>query len=441
MRVLALAMVAVISGCGGGGGSSSPETVAPVEVVAVAPVEVVAAPVVVTPVVVTPVVVAPVVVAPVEIVVDEPAPVVDQVETFRISPQSRELATAQTGSDHYDALMECLVTSSDSDPCTLSRLPLIGMETQDPTVAKIMSRLVVTHEWQRVRFEEMLGGMPPELILMTRSITSFVIASDLSLSFFSPRTGALYISADLMWLSEAEYDQVERKLDFRARYGDDLNFFFLRRYVDDGVDIKSKSRTLSSITESMAATLYHELSHAADSFPPSIIAGLDQSLPITTAWTERKPSSYIQAAYPLNDLTLTSLASVSFRGSMATVEQTQLEGSELGLLFEADAASDYYGYANKSEDFAMVFEEMMMYHSYGIQKDIAFSNNGSGMCGDYPVAWGQRNRLSNPVLKDKALDVASEVLPEYLDSISSSIETLPTVQTLEVGVDWCETLN
>ena len=48
----------------------------------------------------------------------------------------------------------------DGDYCTFGELPLIGMETNSPTVDDIMQRLVVSHNWMGQRFQEILETYP-----------------------------------------------------------------------------------------------------------------------------------------------------------------------------------------------------------------------------------------------------------------------------------------
>ena len=45
--------------------------------------------------------------------------------------------------------MDCLVRAEDG-ACTFANVPLIGMETSDPTVDDVMSRVIVSHEWMGV---------------------------------------------------------------------------------------------------------------------------------------------------------------------------------------------------------------------------------------------------------------------------------------------------
>ena len=131
---------------------------------------------------------------------------------------------------------------------------------------------------------------------------------------------------------------------------------------------------------------------------PADINLLDRFLPIYLALTRVSTSSCLSATYPLQSSTLEALAAVSFLGQLSSAVQQESTAADLGAQFAADYASDYFNYTSESKDLAMIFEEAMMFHSFGVQKDVAFTQAGGSRCGDYIVEWEQRNRLADPAV-------------------------------------------
>tara|TARA_B100000676_G_scaffold48534_1_gene47483 strand:+ start:5799 stop:6200 length:402 start_codon:yes stop_codon:yes gene_type:complete len=109
-----------------------------------------------------------------------------------------------------------------------------------------------------------------------------------------------------------------------------------------------------------------------------------------------------------------NLARVSFHGVTASPTQQGLTPGDIAGEFPVDRASDYYGYSTTREDFAMLFEEAMMLYLFDVDRDVGITNNPeSGVpCADYIVEWGVRNRVTDPLVRARAVRVIGDALPE-----------------------------
>jgi len=346
-------------------------------------------------------------------------------------------------SEQSQLLIDCVILLRQEAGCSLDTdtLPLIGMVTEDPSVDEIMQRVLVSHPWMGSRFREILEKMPAEMLLMMRGVTAIVISYDIRPSKHSIYSGAIYLDPNVMWLTREERDVIDDTPDFRSGYGAELQFDFLRRYVISNTDIRSLPRDIDTISLRVASLLFHVLAHANNLISPADIDLLDRFLPIHLALTGVSTSSRLSATYPLQSSTLEALAAVSFLGELSSAVQQESTAADLGAQFAADYASDYFNYTSEFEDFAMIFEEAMMFHSFGVQKDVAFTQAGGSRCGDYIVEWGQRNRLADPAVHARANFVVAELLPEYAAAVENTLASMPGVVSMTTGLSWCSNIN
>ena len=340
------------------------------------------------------------------------------------------------------ALMNCLVAVAEG-ACTFENVPLIGMETSDPTIDDVMSRVIVSHEWMGTRFREILERMPSEVLLLMRGLTGVVISYDIRPSFYTTQTGAMYLDPDRMWLTEEERAVIDETPDFRGEFARKLNFIMLWRYVDGNTDIRAFDRDLDSISLRTAALLFHELAHANDFFPPSSLESVSRTIPISSA-ANSQPSSRLSNDLPLGSSVMRSLAQVSFSPNdvQPSAEEAALTSQDVVAEFPTDNANDYYNYFTQFEDLAMAFEEAMMFVSYGISRDVAVTNfPDSNSCADYVVAWGQRNRISDPAVQARSMPAVSQLLPERAAAIEDALASMPAATQMTPGVNWCDNIN
>jgi hypothetical protein len=429
IQLLALVILTACSG-GGGSGSSTPAPAAePPQVVV--PVETIPPPLVLSPATnPDPEFVAPAVPIP-----------ENSTDPFLLSDGSRGLIAPASDSAMGPNVLTCTTNVREGQGCNFTDLPLIGMVTSNPTIDQIMERVVVSHEWMRVRFKEILGEMPPEVLLMTRGLTAIVISYDIRPSFYSPFSGAIYLDPNGMWLNEEERAVIDETPDFRSEFGSQLQFIILWRYVQGNTDIRSFDRDLSTVSLRTAALLFHELAHANDFFSPGRVNVIDRTVAPIQAIVDVESDSLI-GTFPLVSSTMRSLAQVSFRGTTATAVQSALTSEDIAVEFPSDSANDYYNFNTQYEDLAMSFEEAMMYHSYGISRDVAVTNfPDSNFCDQYLVSWGQRNRIAEPSVQARSMLTIRALLPEIADEVQASLDKLLAPTQMKLGINWCENIN
>jgi len=142
---------------------------------------------------------------------------------------------------------------------------------------------------------------------------------------------------------------------------------------------------------------------------------------------------------PLNSQLWRDLADVLYKGDAATIAQRNMTAAQVGLEFESDGASDDYAYTEGWEDLAMLFEEVMMRHYYGIDREVAYTNMPTGSdaeyCDFYIVGWGARNRVGDPLVKSRA-EFGLQLLLNTAD-VSAYMNGLPGQWRMVNGRDWC----
>lgn len=238
-------------------------------------------------------------------------------------------------SPYKGVLVGCVSIMKAADSCTLQKLPLIGEDFENPTIDDVMSRVAVSHSWMATRFRDLLTALPPDILTLMKSITAVVIDADVRPSYYSPRTGAIYLDPAKLWLTNDEKATINKKADFRQNYGDALQFISEWRYVKDNVKAYKNykldgtdERELKDILYLAAATLYHELSHANDAFPAATHAEVVKNESVYQASRDGRVSiaKALETKLPLKDDYLYDMAQVMLIGLAPSDDQKQASG-------------------------------------------------------------------------------------------------------------------
>ena len=355
-------------------------------------------------------------------------------------------------SPYANVLANCVYSNQLNDSCTINTLPLIGQTSSDLNHETILNRVLVSHDWMGDNFAAFLAQMDPnsDFARLLQSVTAVVISYDVRPSFYWVVTGAIYLDPNDLWLTSTQRDTINEAPDYRSNFGNDLNFVMPWRYVKDnqyaslGVPITVRAnRTLAQINPDLASLLYHELAHANDFFPRSVHATLTGPR-LLDDYSRRNAnksliSDQVSKTYPLTSTEMMGLANVSFLGAAASNVQKTYQASDVSTFFSADIASDFYAYSSTREDTAMLFEEAMMSYRYQILRDVAVTNKPAILTADSLIIdWGQRGRIAQDSLENRAALVIDEMLPE-LNGISL-IESLPEPINMVQGQSWRQTL-
>lgn len=355
-------------------------------------------------------------------------------------------------SPYTNALTSCIYSNQLNNTCTINQLPLIGQISNNLDTETVLDRVLVSHDWMGDNFATFLAQMDPnsDFVRLLQSVTAVVISYDVRPSFYWVQTGAIYLDPDVLWLTPAQRDSINEAPDYRSDFGSDLNFIMPWRYIKDnqyaslGFPLSTRAtRTLTQITPDLASLLYHELAHANDFFPRSVHASLTGPRLIDDYkrrnTNKNLVSDHVSNLYPLTSTEMTELAGVSFLGNSASTTQKAYQPSDITYFFSTDIATDFYAYSSSREDTAMLFEEAMMSYRYQILRDVAVTNKPAVLTADTVIVdWGQRGRIGESHLENRAALVIDEILPE-LDGISL-IASLPTPIAMTQGQSWRQTL-
>lgn len=355
-------------------------------------------------------------------------------------------------SPYAAVLEECVEADREAESCRLSRLPLLGMETENPTVADVMDRVVVSHDWMGARLEQTLNNLPDDVLQLLRATTAVVISADIRPAYYTTLTGAIYLDPAFLWLTQSELDTISTQEDPRSGYDDPLQFRTLSRYVDEnsnyiypyGLLAENPDKTETDVAILLGELLFHELAHANDFLPPDtwdLLNEDDRIFDAIEANEENFVSTRLKENSPLLSEALYDLADVMYWGDSPTTDDIGLNAAEVGAEFEADLASDHYAYASIYEDTAMLFEEAMMKLHFNIDRDVAFTDvpTNPAYCDGYIVRWGVRNRVGETDVKSRAQFVTGELLPTQ--DTAMFFQNFPAPEYMTNGLNWCDSIN
>ncbi|MEW6982769.1 hypothetical protein AAD001_08985 [Colwelliaceae bacterium 6471] len=356
-----------------------------------------------------------------------------------------------SNSPYADNLVACVYDNTLSSSCTFNALPLIAEDSTLPSVNDIMDRVVVSHQWMGDRFKQLLENydLNNDFKNLLRATTAIVISYDIRPSFYWVATGAIYLDAENFWLTADERDTINEAPDYRADFGNDLQFVMPWRFVKNNqyaYTIQPKenraSRSLEDALYRVSDLMYHELAHANDFFPSTEwFSHQGNERILDAAQTTDFESDQLAIVSPLQNMQMRNLAQVSFHGETANATQKAYLPEDIKTFFSPDLASDYYNYSSTREDYAMLFDEFMMQVRFGILRDVAITNQPTGnniTANDYIVTWGQRGRIGEPLIKPRVNFVVERVLPEI--DAQTLVANLPTPIAMIAGNNWIENL-
>ena len=382
---------------------------------------------------------------PVDIPVGEVIPLADQ----RVIP-TEEIKPYRPNGVYASVLAECALVSHET-PCTLGELPYLGQGKQNLTVDDVMQRVLVTHDWMGVRFEEMLRVLPADILQLWKPVTSIVIGSEVRPSSFSISRARVRLDPNRLWLSVDEKRTIATNADPRSDFGSELQFDWLWRYtLQDEYAwyywslTNDSERTIADIELPLAKLLYHELAHANDYVQPGRFIELTSDMTPADSWTALEDTRVSKLLYDQESLTaqnsyLYGLAGVAFFDDPITDFQRTLQADFVGAEMASEGKTAFYSYATSREDVAMLFEATMMKYHYGVDLHLGFTNipdSEDPNCDDYIVAWGERNRLASALVVPRAKFVVDKISPS--GRLNQFFETeLGQAQPLRTGEGWC----
>ncbi|HQR22990.1 MAG TPA: hypothetical protein PKV98_19140 [Burkholderiaceae bacterium] len=348
--------------------------------------------------------------------------------------------------------------------CSLSTLPFINQSTPSvvPTVAQIMDRVLVSHDWMGRNFESFLqaNAANTDLLRLFNGVTAIVIGAHVRPSYYYSVTGAIYLDADNFWLTADERDVIDEAPDYRSDFDRDLQYSGVWRYVDISTNTniflpfkatERVSRDVAYLLQESNWLLYHELGHASDFVPVAVRGTLNSSL---SPWDNIAPrysagllsSDRLSSTFPLQSAEMKALAQIKFVTGPVS-DATLVNGipystlktytpAQVGGFFATDRATDEYNYSTSREDLTMTFEEVMMSRNHNWRRDVAFTDKATATSTSETliVRWGQRGRVGDPAVRPRAQFIVSEIAP-WLDS-AAVVSALPAPIAMRPGESW-----
>jgi hypothetical protein len=348
----------------------------------------------------------------------------------------------------YDAALQW--KDAGKNTCTLLQLPFLHQITGgvEPTVAQIMDRVLVSHDWMGAAFEQFISGSDKaDIRRLLNGVTAIVIGAQVRPSFYYGLTGAIYLDADNFWLTPEQRDVINEAPDFRLDFDRDLAYSGLWRYTLNNNNVflffpptSRTSRSLDYLVFEAGWLMYHELAHASDFLPPSTRAAL---VTTATVWdnidpryqSQQLPSDVLTQQHPLLSAEMRGLAQVKFQGTTANAAQRAYTPQQVGGFFAADRSTDEYNYSTTREDIAMLFEEFMMFRNHGVRRDVAITDKiGPTTTGDtLIVRWGQRGRVAEAAVRPRVKLVVQN-LADWVDP--ASVDAFPAPLAMRAGESW-----
>ena len=368
----------------------------------------------------------------------------DMFVTHRLLPH-------RSDSPYANALQDCTYSNTITSSCRFSVLPLLGQVTESPSVDDVLDRVLVSHPWMGIAFENFLRSTSAQsdLLKLFRATTAIVISYDIRPSFYWVATGAIYLDANNFWRTPEERDTLNKAPDYRSGFGNDLNFRYTWRYAKDnayyypqpGLALSARSsRDTDKVEAASAWLLYHELAHANDYFSYETWSQLATSAsPLSSYGSFGTVSDRLDQSLPLTSAQLHALAQVNYGGATATTSQRAVTADQAAAEFSADGAASFYGYYTEREDFATLFERFMMLFRLGVDADVGFFTAQTFLDREYAITWGQRNRVADPLVQGRVAFVVERILPS-IDVIAAQ-QQVPSAQLLPVGVSWFDAVD
>ncbi len=364
------------------------------------------------------------------------------------SPEKKPVVAAKKNSPYRHALNTCLYGTQRMSPCSLSELPFLGQDKETPTLEDLMNRVAVSDDYLGANFEILLKKLPEsaqhQIFLLARSVTGIVISDDIDRSYYSSTTGAIYLESRYLNLdlnlcgfrTSSTITQAEETKSIESVK--QLSFVGLFGLV--------RSKPVLDNIDCLAQTLFHELSHAADSLPASLVSHAPRNqnaAELIQTTRGQRVSDLIAKKYPLRSRLLHQIATILYQNQVPHDEEKRATAQEIAEEFEKDLAVSLYSYTSQYEDVAEISEAFLLLSTLGISKLIVFApatvtvDELNNHC--YHSTWGRYRRFMEPSMREKVRFIMERILPEYAKSVdwnaltSSSVVSPNTCFIVPIG--------
>lgn len=315
-------------------------------------------------------------------------------------------------------------------------------------------RLIVQSPWMGDRFETILRRAPSDLRLLFSSVTSIELVGDIAGDSYRNWSGGIRMSAQSLWRSQDERDTLNLTDIPDTRFATSLLLRHSWSNIRSGQSydefnrrsanrLWNNERDIDQIYLAFVDRLYHELAHAATNMNLNSLSQLD---PLQTAvqvlFAVPAPEIEVQLneQFPLNAVRLHEVATGYYTTRPVRDSITRLTVADVATEFENDGALELYSYFSNNEDIATLFAATMMKFHYNTQKTLGFAikPDGAVSCENIVLEWGVRDRLANPVVKQRAQFVANFIFSNRVDFNGFFNGISNNEQAVLAGTNWCE---
>jgi len=314
-----------------------------------------------------------------------------------------------TNSNHKDVLKKCF-EATDGAECTFNELPLIGQSVISPQISDIMDRVVVSHDWMGVRFEQLLSQLSSEALVLFKPVAVIYIGSENDGVGYNAGAAKLEIDPELLWLTADEKTALASSGGASGVSSndtrDDLNFRFRYHYIKNGLALNSKEsdseRAFSDIFDSFAIDIYSQLAFAADYFPASVYS--DDQLLVTPRMIFDENSNQPIITTPLYDdeslsaptSHLYPIARIYYDDEPASDLYKTFTAADAGLAYDGDGKPRLSSYLSERGDMRALFSLGMLKYKHDVSLNVLFYN-GMKSNSETTIGYGLRNRIASPV--------------------------------------------
>jgi hypothetical protein len=353
-----------------------------------------------------------------------------------IFTNGKKLYAANSDSPKVNAMLACALDKSGRN-CSPSKLPFIGMENEVITAKSIFDRTLVSHHFMASTFKSFLENLKNENLLhMFSSVAGVVITDEISSSFYTTRTGMIYINANFIWKNLTERSQLKFKEDTRGEPSPNKTIEMYHSYYKNGVKYNSglfsRNRTQKEISNLLTRVLYHELAHTMDYFPPKknneIRNSNETYLDIAEEKFKNSRLSSDSLGYAEGDAVY-FYAIYYFYNDVVEGKIPQMNSSSFMSEFNHNNGITLYSYSTKREHLAMLIEAYMMTHIDGYQE----CNRGyEKKENKWTNFWSQKNRVLQDSVNNEAKKAISLI---FNNDRSHQLTSISTGKTQEESLD------
>lgn len=364
-------------------------------------------------------------------------------DSFNIFEDEKILFSAVSDSPYAEGILKCAL-QKDGDDCTPGKVPLLGIKGEVFTPEFILKNTIVSHDFLAKNFASVLKSVSNKYLLnMFASVAGVVITDEISSSFYYSPTGMIYLNATYLWKTQFEFKKLKFKKDRRFARDPRKKIYNNIDFVKNNQVLytvkRKKERTLDDIASDLTRLLFHELAHAADSYPIEIQEHLDKTktyYELNKARSDEKliVSENIGIAYSNK---IWEYALFYIDGLLVNPESYVLSREDFIAEFVPNNGLAFYSYKTKREFLAMMMETYFMLFTEGYEVcNSAFYLEDVEKTSE--LFWFQKNRI----LQDNVLsDAKKSINLMFPADLAAEMTSLTTERKLETFENTTSTFN